>query len=242
MGHGLKTLHIAPGYSAAGSLKLALREAGRDDEILTWPDDLSCGPIDPDTPSIRASWWGPDWDIERLLSAFWDRVMTTEDRLVVWFGRHSASELAFFLAWADRMGTKSYDIIDVTGLTFPHRQGGGSPGMTPPAQAVFIINADGLKSLLGSERKIIESEAIATAQNWQRLKAENAPFRVVTENGLVSAPIDHFDPLLLEQSTTEWRKVAYVIGMTLGQNSSPIINSAISCFLSGSLHSSKTGN
>ncbi len=37
---------------------------------------------------------------------------------------------------------------------------------------------------------------------------------------MVSAPIDHFDSLLIEHTTTEWRKVARVIGDAMGANSS----------------------
>src|ERR1700694_2291601 len=99
----MRTLHIAPGDSAGGSLKRAIQDAGRDDDVLSWPDDLSCGPIASDEPSARAEWWAPfrgDRDIEADLKAFWERVSTTDDRLVVWFGRRSASELAFSLAWA----------------------------------------------------------------------------------------------------------------------------------------------
>jgi len=103
----MKTLHIAPGYSAGGTLKVAIREAGRTDEVLRWPDDLNCGPIDPGDPEQRAAWWdwGEDWDLAAELLAFWERVTGAEERLVVWFSRHAATELAFFLAWADRMGT-----------------------------------------------------------------------------------------------------------------------------------------
>ena len=58
------TLHIAPGYSAGGSLEVAIRDARRDDEMLKWPDDLSCDPIDPGTPEQRDKWldYG-DWDL-----------------------------------------------------------------------------------------------------------------------------------------------------------------------------------
>jgi hypothetical protein len=47
---------------------------------------------------------------------------------------------------------------------------------------------------------------------------ENAPFRVVAPTGLVSAPVDHFDPLLIERATPEWRKIARVVGDTMGNN------------------------
>jgi len=50
-------LHIAPGFSAGGELRRALRGAGRSDEVLACFDDLSCGPIDPDSPSVRLDWW-----------------------------------------------------------------------------------------------------------------------------------------------------------------------------------------
>ncbi|PZM07868.1 hypothetical protein CPY51_30630 [Rhizobium tubonense] len=51
--------------------------------------------------------------------------------------------------------------------------------------------------------------------------AEDAPFRIITPTGLVSAPKDCFDHLLLAQSATDWRKVAYVVGNALGLNSEP---------------------
>jgi hypothetical protein len=218
------TLHIAPGDSAGGSLRQAIREAGRNDEVQSWLDDLSCGPIASDEPSERAKWWARfhgDRDIEAGLKAFWDRVSTTDERLVVWFGRHRASELAFFLAWADRLGDRPYEYIDVAGLRFPRRDDSRTIG--PPVQSVGIMNPAMLRSLLGSEQHATTQLREDSRRTWRRLKAENAPFRVVTTAGLVSAPIDHFDPLLLERATTEWRAVARVIGETMGYNCEPYI-------------------
>ena len=60
-------------------------------------------------------------------------------------------------------------------------------------------------------------------QDWARLKNENAPFRVVSENGLVSAPIDHFDRLLINQTSTEWRNVAFIVGSALGASLEPYL-------------------
>ncbi|OAV54471.1 hypothetical protein A6U98_03150 [Rhizobium sp. WYCCWR10014] len=53
--------------------------------------------------------------------------------------------------------------------------------------------------------------------------ADNAPFRVVTADGLASAPIDHFDALLLAQANSEWKKVAFIIGNALGLSSDPYL-------------------
>src|SRR4029077_16950737 len=114
----MKVLHIAPGDSAGGSLREAMRAAGYQQEVFSFRDDLSCGPIAWGTSRERAAWWShvheprlPD-DFE----TFWHRLETADERLVVWFGRHAASELAFFLALADRLGDRPYDIVDVTDL------------------------------------------------------------------------------------------------------------------------------
>jgi hypothetical protein len=213
----MRSLHVTPGPSAGGSLRQALRSASLDDDV--WPcwDDLSCGPIGSDVGSGRLAWWAQLIEepevMDAQIRAFWDRVATTDDRLVVWFGRHSALELAFFLAWAEKLGDRSYKIVDVTGW---------SDGTSlPPASAVSLIPPMGLKSLLGTERQVGALERDLASQQWRRLKTENAPFRVVSEVGLVSAPIDYFDPLLMEWVTPEWRKVARVIGDTLGRNLEP---------------------
>ena len=211
----MKTLHIAPGLSAGGLIVQAVRGAGRHDKVLSWPDDLSCGPINSDDPAARATWWAPyhgDRKIEADLRAFWEHVRTTDDRLVVWFGRHSASELAFFLAWADRLGGRPFDIVDVTGLVFPLGRKADPSAMSTPVQAVGIINPERLRTLLERERPATALEVEQASQSWRKLKLENAPFRVVTATGLLSAQLDYFDPSLLQQATPEWKKVVRVVG------------------------------
>jgi hypothetical protein len=220
----MKTLHIAPGDSAGGSLIRAIRDAGQDDEVLPFRDDLSCGPIDRDEPSARAAWWDQFYDasdVAATLGEFWERVATTDHRLVVWFGRHSARELAFFLAWVDRLGERPYQIIDVTGRRLPFRARDGSTGLSRPVQSVSIVQPDALRSLLGQEHPITARDRDESRQRWQRLRSENAPFRIVTETGLISASVDYFDPLLLAQATPEWQMVARIVGNAMGYNSEP---------------------
>jgi uncharacterized protein DUF3658 len=53
---------------------------------------------------------------------------------------------------------------------------------------------------------------------WGRLRAENAPLRVLSEGELVSAPLSFFDPLLLSCATSEWQKAARVIGEALWES------------------------
>lgn len=210
----MRVLHIAPGDSAGGSLKQAIRQAGRDDEVLPFRDDLSCGPIDSDDPSARAAWWAQfyEWfEVEEPLRTFWRRVLETQDRLVVWVGRRSARELAFFLAWVDRLGERAYEVVDVTGRQFSFKRRDGTKAVIQSAQSVSPIPAEALKSLLDSGRSLTTEEQGEYRRRWRRLREENAPFRIVADAELGSAPIDYFDPWILEQATTEWQRLIRIV-------------------------------
>jgi len=201
-----KTLHLAPGLSAGGSLREAIRASGRFEEVLPCPDDLSCGPIDTDCAG-RTAWWAQFHGeyFGQPAQEFWNRAMAADDRLVLWFARHSASELAFFLALAEKLGERPYDIVDAT----------------TTAPAVAIIPPDRLMTLFDSKRSVTGAERSEACQRWRTLRTENAPFRIVTPAGLASAPIDYFDPLLLKEASMEWRRIAYVVGSMMGHNMEP---------------------
>ncbi len=218
------TLHIAPGYSAGESLTQALGDIRPQDAVLRWPDDLSCGPIDTDLPSARAKWWGQDTEdrnLEALLHEFWGRVFNTEDNIIVWFAQHAAGELAFFLNWTDRLKERPYHIIDATGRQFPFTKRDGSAAITEPTKSVGLLGPKHLASLLGTEREPTSAERDLARNHWQRLKMENAQFRIVSDDGLVSAPAEHFDRFLLEQATPEWQKMSRLIGFTMVENDHP---------------------
>ncbi len=212
----MRTLHIAPGDSAGGSIVQTMRELGRDDEVLRFLDDLSCGPIEPDLPSVRATWWEPYYEereIEGELKAFWDRALTTDERLVVWVSRHSAREYAFFLAWVDRLGERPYSVIDVTGRTLP--------GQTRPLSSVGYMPPYQLKAVLGSERALTGKEKVDARRLWLQLRKENASFRIVTPEGMASAPVDYFDPFLMAHAKTEWQRSLRLVHETIGTTSEP---------------------
>lgn len=219
----MKILHVAPDESAGGKLREALRFAGHQQDVLSFPDDLSHGPIAWSTSRERAAWWTHIHEprLEDDLEAFWLRIETAKRRLVVWFGRHSASELAFFLALADRLGDRSYDIVEVTGLQWTFTRPDGTSAVTQPAGAVGMVPTDRLAAQLQAARPISPQEASDAGRLWQQLRSQNAAFRVVTPTGLASAPIDHFDASILEQAAREWRSAAYVIGSTMAQNCKP---------------------
>ena len=76
---------------------------------------------------------------------------------------------------------------------------------------------------LETARPISPLEAGDAGRLWQHLRSQNAPFGEVTPTGLASAPIDHFDSSILEQTTREWRSSACVIGSTMAHNCDPYL-------------------
>lgn len=221
--HDMSNLHIAPSDSAGGSLAHALREAGQDFEVLRFRDDLSCGPIYPLDPGTRAAWWSQWYDgieVEMALNQFRDRIAAAHDRLIIWFSRHSASEFCFFLALITWLGERPAHVIDVTGRQVPSKKRDGSTIIYQPI-SVSTMQADTLKSLLDREVLLAAHERREAEALWQHLQAENAPFRVVTEAGLVSTTIDYFDQVIMSQATSEWQAGARIIGNALALSSEP---------------------
>jgi hypothetical protein len=200
----VKTLHVAPGLSAAKSLRDAVKLGNRDDEVIGFPDDLSCGPIAEDDPAARQAWWPQvshdGFDLPGRLRAFWERVAEPASRLVVWYGAGSALEVAFLLAWAERMEGRAYAFVEA------------------PVSA-SVLAPERLQDLFGQERTPPPPQRETWRRRWAALRAENAPFRILADDGLVSAPIDHFDPVLLRHAATEWRKIAYLVGHALSDES-----------------------
>jgi hypothetical protein len=103
-----------------------------------------------ETPVERADWWKEEYGlpgIEENIRSFWTKVDASEGKLVLWFGRHSARELAFRHAWAWRVVQRPYHVVVVTGLRIPVKWGNGTDGVIESAQAVAIMPSTGLTTL-----------------------------------------------------------------------------------------------
>src|ERR1700722_7004884 len=114
------TVHIVFGEAGEIELRDALRQLGRDDRVLEFPDDLSFGPITPPDPTVRATWvaetlFEDGWhaivpDVEK----FWSDVLPADERHVVWFSRRVTLDYAGFLEYLWRIGDRPCDIVDLT--------------------------------------------------------------------------------------------------------------------------------
>lgn len=212
------TLHLAPGDSAAGSLYQAFREAGLDQEILSCPDDLSCGPIRVLDATARTAWRGQLYDegifeLESQVAAFWGRLASSDERLVAWIGRGSAKEYAFLFAVAHELGDRPFSVIDVAmQRDAPLRH--PKSGIELPS-VVSILSPALLHTLIGTERPVAPAEHAAMRGRWRTLREEDAPFRIVAATDLVSVPEDYFDAVLMSVAAAEPRKAAWIVGNAL---------------------------
>ena len=191
--------------------------------MLRFRDDLSCGPINSGEPAARAAWWKQFYegrDSEAEFAGFWGQALNGRDRMVVWFGRHDARELAFFLlgpiGWraAVRNHRRYRTAISLYGQ-------GRSRRLSRPTQATGIIPSEGLRSMLGSERAVTAAERDKNAPTFGGGCGAKTGIPRRDRRGLASAPADVFDLLILAQATVVWQREIRLIAETMGNNMSP---------------------
>lgn len=215
------TLHIVFNSSAAAGLRDALRQAGRDERVVSLFDCLSFGPINPPDPELRRKWVEEElgytgWEeVVGEATSFWPEALSISNRRIAWLSRRSAQEYAGFLEWLWRLGEEPIEVIDLTDVMVA----GNDDGLTKPHLAISLGMLPQHKIL---ENDLLDRTETLTAvlrtqyrKLWGRLRTENAPLRILSEGELVSAPLSFFDPLLLSCATPEWQKAARVIGVAL---------------------------
>jgi hypothetical protein len=100
-----RTIHVTFSPSGAGSLRPALRAAGRRERVIAFPDDLGYGPIDPPDPEVRLQWIirelgfrSKDWDwLPDAVRKFWEEAEQPETERLVWMSRSRVTEYSAFL-------------------------------------------------------------------------------------------------------------------------------------------------
>lgn len=214
---------IVFGMSAAGSLRQALNlpTALNDRRVLGCPDDLSFGPINPLDSVVRNDWlsrllgYADESEEYRDEMIFWTGRMDTfwRDALdptiypVLWVCRRCAAEYAGFLYMVHGLGDTPCDVVDLTDLTISGRRHDGEAfhrpvlnfGVLSPERIISYGLVDRRSPLLPSDRAQWQAQ-------WQVLRSDNAPLRVIQNDMLTSAPITFFDDYLLSIPKREWRR------------------------------------
>jgi len=210
-------LHITFNMSIAGSVRQALRMAGREGRVVGFSDDLSFGPIGV-SPAARAGWIagvvGFDFaEIADEAEKFWREAVSPDVETIAWVCREDAGEYCGFLEFLSRIGDAPISVIDATGIEVTNWRG----EKFRPRSLDIVNPAQMLEAGLLDGARTAEPAAIKRYRRvWDALKAENAPLRIVTATGLASAPLTHFAPWLLRHCTEDWKKGALVVGQALG--------------------------
>ncbi len=211
-----ETVHVTGGVSPADAIRDALRSQGCEARVIALPSRLNFGPIDPPDPDARQRWIRTvlrcdPYDDQREAEEPWADATSAGVHPIYWVCLTDAAEQASFLEFAFRMDGRPFDIIDATALDFVTRDGIRMPwslGIMRPGDIV----ASGLKD---TRRTVESAECAAAAAAWARLRRENAPLRVVCDGRLVSAPLTHFDPVLVAQASADWELAVKVVGRAL---------------------------
>jgi len=216
-------LHVVFTPSGAGCLSEALKTAGRDDQVISFFDDLSFGPINPPDSSLRAKWvanelgWTGWDDVTAGSERFWRGTPSADHRTVGWLTRRSAMEYAGFLEWSWRMGDAPYEVVDLSDVKVSYRPEHGPPRPQASAMSLGMLHPDIIcQDRLWELAEPLQQTVRERHRNlWQQLRSENAPLRVIDGDVLVSAPISFFDSLLMSYVTDSWQKVAQIVGQAL---------------------------
>jgi len=218
------TIHVVFSSTGARTLGRALRQAGRADRVVNFPDGLAIGPIDPPDPRQRVDWlvktldfrrrdWGwLPWRVEQ----FWNRLSDLDAHYVAWTSRRSVYEYTGLLELIWRMDDRMYDVVDLTDATFGRCDKDGkishrlilSLSMLYPRDIAANALWDRAAALGRAGREFYRKA-------WAALRRENEAVRIVGPTGLTSAPLSVFDDSLISFATGNWQRAIYLIGHVL---------------------------
>jgi hypothetical protein len=213
------TLHFVFSPSGAANLAEAFEQTGRDDQVVTFFDDLSFGPINPPDSILRANWVESElgrtgWDeVTAESERTWQEALAVDPRKVAWLTRRSAMEYAGFLEWLWRLDDAPCEVVDLSEVEITCRP---EHRPRPPrlAMSLGMLRSD----TIGDHKFWDLAEPLPMTERrryrdlWQQLRSENAPLRVSDGDKLVSVPISYFDSILMSYATDKWQKVARVVG------------------------------
>lgn len=191
-------LHVVFGLSPAGTLRRALSELGRREQVLDLMDVLSVGPIASDSLESRAEWLSSELGSDDWLDGLKEDAelpaRSSEDNrhVVAWYAPNRADSLAGFLWWLSQMGRAEISTMCVPDLG--------------------LQGHEAIMKLVGQQVYLADDERESLQAEWRALRSENALLRIVQNGHLKSASIDYFDDLILNFVPSEWRLAMRVVG------------------------------
>lgn len=214
-------LHVTFTYSAAGSLKKALARLGIAEQVLPLGDDMSVGPIEPGDSAQRLAWEAEVLQAEYLVvdepatARFWATVTAWSGTLVAWMSSRSGLELCGLHALVSRLPAAPIEVVDVADVEFRDKKGALAPLW---GQSFSIVDDNRIvdHALLESAVALDPDSRESLFARWKQLGEAGSALRVLTDQGLVPAPISHFDDRIRSQLTGQWQSCARVVGDVRG--------------------------
>ncbi len=156
--------------------------------------------------------YGPRADL------FWKEATSASISPIVWVCRRCAQEYAGFLEFLWRIGDQAFQVIDITEVEFVTRPGRPGPPTWITPTFGFVAPIDMIDArLLDRHSTLSDQQKCDYRRMWEALRAENAPLRIVSNEGLYSAQITHFDDVIASCLTHEWQRANAVVGEAIGK-------------------------
>jgi hypothetical protein len=211
--------HVTFGMRGDESLRAALRQAGRRDRVVPLWDDLSLGPIDPPDPKARWAWAKRELglfphhrDLFGKKNNAWNMALSSGARRIAWVSRRRAHEYCGFLEYLWRLGDEPCDIVDLHDVEVDRHRRDGTVERNSVECLAALFAEEIFRDALWDLAKPLSSDRRRHYRDiWEKLRTENAPFRVLKGEELVSAPMSHYDGIIWGHTGDVLRKVAWVI-------------------------------
>jgi len=189
-------IHVTFGMRGERNLRVALKKAGRRERVVPLSDDFSLGPIESRDSADRWAW----------------AALSSGTHKIAWVARRWSHEYCGFLEWLWRFGDEACYVVDLHDVVVDRRYRDGTSERCNPsclggllAEEIYDNALWDLARPLSPERRRYYHDV------WRKLRAENAAFRVWKNGELVSAPITHYDDIILGHAGPRLLKVAWVI-------------------------------
>ena len=209
-------IHICFSISGAQSLRGALQNIGKPEQVLHFCDDLTAGPILDICGAERKFYY-----LNRLDEVywqkqlrFWQRVSEARDsELMVWMTRRNSLEMAGFSEFVSRIPKDiKFQLAEFSNESM------GDRSFYRHVIGIGLIIPKQFERGFEIAQTVCAKDFKEDLQRWNQLKFENAELRAFKEGSLTSVGVDHFDHFLLENLTTEWQWAVRIVGYALGNS------------------------
>lgn len=222
-----KIIHICFSQSTAGSMKHAMSEKLLEgSKVISLFDDLSSGPIVDITHEKRAIWWNkliPKDEFEYIeefkqnYEEFSKQISKIKDETIyIWYGEN-AYEFCGLLYAMSHLENKINNIytINVSRVIYNSPYNLRERNEYKP-RGTMELAPERLIDFIKVKEKMNESIFNSMKMQWNKLKEENALFRICENEKVISVSEEYLDEFILGYTEEKFIKCARVVGNALG--------------------------